>query len=96
MAWGKGQARTGAAAWIRLTREVLARDRYWCQLRYPDRCIGTATQADHILRPADGGTDDPSNLRGACAPCHAKRSSEQGNAARERQNRPAGPHPGLL
>jgi hypothetical protein len=37
-------------------------------------CQGTATVADHITRPQDGGAElDPSNLRAACRYCNLLR-----------------------
>lgn len=80
---------------------VLRRDGQRCQLRFPERCIGTANQADHIDDRNDHRIE---NLRAACAPCHAHRSASQGGAAsgaaaRARsaaRRRPAERHPGVL
>lgn len=93
--WGPGQARTGTTAWKKLRLTILERDGHTCQLAYPDRCIGRATEVDHIDAVHLGGTDEVNGLRAACSPCHAKRSSEQGNAARPRERRDPEPHPGL-
>ena len=38
---------------------------------------------DHIVRVADGGTDDPANLRLLCIPCHAEVTREQRGATGE-------------
>jgi 5-methylcytosine-specific restriction endonuclease McrA len=43
---------------------VLARDRYVCQL-----CGAPATEVDHVVRVADGGSDHPDNLRAICGRC---------------------------
>jgi 5-methylcytosine-specific restriction protein A len=75
-AYGSGRAKTA--------RQVLERDGFRCQLRYPDICIGRASQADHIVQPAAGGRNDLANLRAVCRPCHARRSGRQGAVAKRR------------
>lgn len=79
---------------------VLKRDGHQCRIGYPDRCIGTANQADHV---GDRNDHRVENLRAACAPCHAHRSAQQGGqaagqarAARSAaRRRPPERHPGL-
>lgn len=34
-------------------------------------------EVDHIIAVKDGGTDDPSNLRLLCVPCHARVTADQ-------------------
>ena len=36
-------------------------------------CTGRSEEADHILPVADGGTDDPENLREVCRHCYRAR-----------------------
>lgn len=69
---------------------MLERDGHRCQIGYGDICVGTANQVDHI-----GDRDDHrlENLRAACGPCHQRRSSQQGRAARPSERRPPEPHP---
>lgn len=57
---------------------VLRRDEHQCQLRFPERCIGSANQSDHI---GDRNDHRPENMRAACGPCHAHRSANQGGVA---------------
>jgi 5-methylcytosine-specific restriction endonuclease McrA len=89
----------------RTRRDVLERDGV-CQLQY-DCCLGAAAEVDHILGVAELGAghpylNDPDNLRGACRPCHARRSEQQklvgikaSNARRAARRRlPQRPHPG--
>jgi 5-methylcytosine-specific restriction protein A len=54
--------------WQRLSARVLSRDPV-CRIcrRRP------SVTADHIVRVADGGSDDELNLRGVCGGCHADR-----------------------
>jgi 5-methylcytosine-specific restriction endonuclease McrA len=42
----------------------------WTEAVLP--CGERATTVDHITPRAEGGTDDPSNLRALCRPHHAK------------------------
>ncbi|KRD71436.1 HNH endonuclease signature motif containing protein [Lysobacter sp. Root96] len=60
--YGKGR---GGRPWARLRAQILKRDRYLCQC---EECKETgrptaANEVDHIVPLAEGGTDDPSNLR---------------------------------
>jgi len=34
-----------------------------------------STDADHISPREQGGTDDPSNLRGTCHACHSRKTA---------------------
>ena len=66
--------------WDKLRLRILARDNYLCQC---PRCLGgklrlmPATEVDHILPKANGGTDDPGNLRSVSGECHKRISLEQ-------------------
>jgi 5-methylcytosine-specific restriction enzyme A len=72
-------------SWPVIRKEVLERDRFECQLRFPVICFGRATQVDHIVRPEEGGTNDLANLRAVCKPCHARRTGQQGALAKQRR-----------
>lgn len=52
-------------AWRALRAQVLARDRWTCQL-----CGAPAEHVDHVCPVASGGEDHPSNLRATCADCN--------------------------
>jgi 5-methylcytosine-specific restriction protein A len=72
------------AAYRRLRRLVLDRDRHECQIRGP-RCTRYATVVDHIVDRADGGAVyDVENMRAACARCNGWRAAERTNARRYR------------
>lgn len=81
------------ADWPQIRLRILVRDGYRCRLSFDDICIRTATEADHIKA---GDDHREQNLQAACTPCHRRKSSSEGNAARLRLNRPAEKHPGLL
>lgn len=55
---------------------ALERDGYLCR-----RCGGPATQADHVVALAKGGTNDVSNLVAACRRCNHLRGSADGGRA---------------
>ena len=55
-------------AWARRVADVLRRDPI-CRICHRRRAV----TADHVVRVADGGADDLSNLRGVCADCHRRR-----------------------
>ena len=61
-------------AWRRLSRSILVRDNFVCQIQGPT-CTGVATCTDHIIPKIRGGTDHPSNLRAACVPCNARKGA---------------------
>lgn len=69
-------------AWKRLRRLILERDRDRCQIRGP-KCSTVATEVDHIVARADGGSMwDPRNLRAACRPCNSSSGADVGNRRR--------------
>lgn len=61
---------------------VLERDGYVCHW-----CGGPATEADHLVPRASGGTGDPANMVAACKVCNARRGGELGAARRRRSQR---------
>lgn len=63
-------------AWDKLRLSILKRDKYLCRC---DECKKTyrlreATQVDHRIPKAQGGTDDPSNLCAINAECHKRKT----------------------
>lgn len=80
--------------WPERRSSVLERDDYRCQLRYRGVCAGRATDVDH----RDRGDDHRlANLQAACSPCHSRKSSAEGNAARPARKQPiTEAHPGLI
>lgn len=78
-----GQGR-GGRPWRRKRARVLARDGYLCQCK---QCKATgalklATEVDHVIPIAEGGTDDESNLQAMNTDCHKLKT--QAEAARGR------------
>jgi 5-methylcytosine-specific restriction endonuclease McrA len=63
-------------AGIRLRRQVLTEEP---TCRY---CVAPATQVDHRLAIASGGTSERSNLAALCATCHRAKSQRERKAVR--------------
>ena len=96
MAWGTDRAWAGGStrAWRTIRGRVLNRDNHTCTLAWP-KCTHTATEVDHIISKADGGTDTLNNLRAVCPNCHKARTQQQARGARPTKARPAEAHPAL-
>jgi 5-methylcytosine-specific restriction protein A len=89
-AWDHGgrsrHERGYGTAWEKLRKVVLQRDRHLCQPCLEAKRFTPANQVDHILAKANGGTDDPANLRAICSPCHTKKTlADQGKQSRKRR-----------
>ena len=89
MSWNHDRSTTARGygwRWQKLRRQILERDKYLCQ---PCREAGRITQAkavDHIRSKANGGTDDPSNLRAICEDCHTEKTlADQGKQPKPRR-----------
>lgn len=73
---------------------ILQRDPI-CYLHY-DCCTYTSTVEDHVTPLAQGGDRwSYSNRRGACKPCHDRKTQREARAGRADRRRPTEPHPGL-
>lgn len=99
MAWSEYDARRrrprpSEAEKARFRDGVLRRDQYVCQVRGP-RCLRVATQADHVVPWAEGGSNDLSNGQAVCGPCHDQKTQEEAQRGRSRWKRSAPRHPGL-
>lgn len=86
--WSKKpeQSGRGGRPWRRLREQVLERDGYLCQC---DECKRrplplVAHEVDHIKPRAEGGTDDPSNLRAINKGCHKTKSQAEALRGRRR------------
>lgn len=67
------QHSSSGRSWSALRQKVLERDGYICTYG----CGREATQVDHVVPKANGGTDDMDNLVAACQPCNNKKSDKQ-------------------
>ena len=58
-----------------LERKVLCEQQYNCN--DCGKQLDEYFQIDHIVRRADGGTNDRENLQALCQPCHAKKTQRE-------------------
>lgn len=81
------------ADWKATRLRILERDGHRCY-----RCAGLATQVDHVVNEAAGGTHDDSNLAAICEQCHRRKSATEAAVGRARRSGKRAPerHPGLL
>lgn len=76
---GSASSRGYGAKWRKIRKAALYRDMGLCVHCRSRGDITVATEVDHIVRKADGGTDDLDNLQSLCRPCHeAKTAVENG------------------
>ncbi|MFE2912831.1 HNH endonuclease [Kitasatospora indigofera] len=103
MTWSTSRRRaTLPPDWQATRRRILDRDHSQCVWERASTgrvCGRPATQVDHIVRPADGGSDEDTNLQALCRWHHQAKSSSEGGqasaAARPSRSRPVEAHPGL-
>lgn len=62
--------------WKAIRLQVLRRDKYLCQTCLPGRYT-EATEVDHVIPRAQGGTHELSNLSAICEECHHKKSMRE-------------------
>lgn len=53
-----------------------------CSIQLPG-CEGLAVRMDHIVPAAEGGSNDPSNLRPACDFCNSSLGGKTGSLGRD-------------
>ena len=78
---GTRHERGYGAAWVKVRRVILNRDMHLCQPCREAGRITTARTVDHIKPKAEGGADDPDNLRAICSACHASKTTAEGHRA---------------
>jgi len=88
-----GQRRSFPSA---VRKQIMDRDKWRCQIKGP-ACLGKATQADHRLAHAEGGTDDLSNGQAVCKPCHDVKTQQERvrGAEKHSRKRKGMQHPGF-
>lgn len=82
-----GQGR-GGRPWRRKRERVMARDQYLCQPCKAAGRLTLATQCDHKVPRAEGGTDDDTNLQAICDDCHDAKSRAEAARGVGRKSRP--------
>ncbi|WP_299011173.1 HNH endonuclease [uncultured Shewanella sp.] len=75
---GRSKAQRGyGKEWQKLRAVILQRDKHLCQHCRRNGIATTATDVDHIVAKAHGGTDNPSNLEALCRPCHKAKTAQE-------------------
>ncbi|RJF99027.1 HNH endonuclease [Noviherbaspirillum saxi] len=64
-------------AWKKKRERILQRDRGLCQECLRAGRVSMATEVDHVLNRARGGTDDDSNLQSICGDCHKIKTARE-------------------
>lgn len=78
---GTRHERGYGAAWVRTRKRILDRDLHLCQPCLERGRPTPARTVDHITPKAEGGTDDPANLRAICDACHKAKTTDEGHRA---------------
>lgn len=76
---GSTTKRGYGSAWQRLRKQVLERDGFICQCAdcKASGRLREASEVDHIVGKADGGTDATSNLQAINRDCHRKKTARE-------------------
>ena len=77
-----GKGGRGGRPWRRKRDRVLRRDNYLCQPCMRAERIQPASEVDHIVGLACGGTDDDDNLEAICTPCHKAKTARESQSGR--------------
>lgn len=77
--YGKGR---GGRPWRRIRESILQRDQRLCQTCRREGRLTLATQVDHIVPKARGGTDDQTNLEAICGPHHETKTRAEARRGR--------------
>lgn len=74
-------ARGGSGwTWQRTREHVLYRDSYSCRCDacpHAHPCGARATEVDHVIPIAEGGSSELHNLQALCSPCHQLKSARE-------------------
>ena len=81
MTWKREGSGRGGRPWRRKRDRVLSRDGHLCQPCRRSRRLRLATQVDHIIGLAEGGTDHESNLQAICDDCHERKTQREAKRA---------------
>lgn len=74
---GSSKSRGYGYAWSKLRLKALERDKHLCQMCLKRGIFTTATDVDHIVPLAQGGSDDMENLQSLCHECHKQKTCQE-------------------
>lgn len=66
--------------WVKIRLKALLRDGHLCQECMKNGIITLATDVDHIISKAKGGTNRLDNLQSLCNPCHKAKTIKERNS----------------
>lgn len=61
--------------WVKLRNSIMLRDKGLCQPCLAAGKVAPATEVDHIVPKAEGGSDYPGNLQAICNACHSVKTA---------------------
>lgn len=67
--------------WTRLRNQIMLRDKGLCVPCQSAGRVSPATEVDHIVPKAQGGTDAPGNLQAICPYCHKTKTAYESTGA---------------
>lgn len=83
--WAKRDDKAGSTTqrgyghdWRKLRARILRRDRHLCQQCLREGRVTEATDVDHIVSKAAGGTDAEANLQSLCRDHHLAKTAREG------------------
>lgn len=79
---GTRQQRGYGSEWVRARVRILSRDSGLCQVCLKRGQVTRATQVDHTIPKAEGGTDADENLQAICKSCHQAKTADESRRAR--------------
>lgn len=85
--YGRAWRRQSGGVEVGIRERQLAREPY-CRLCMAEGKVVDATEVDHIVPKALGGTDGPANLQSLCKTHHSAKSLEEMRARHPRARRP--------
>ena len=74
---GSSKSRGYGYAWNKLRLKALERDKHLCQMCLKRGIFTTATDVDHIIPLAQGGSDAMENLQSLCHECHKQKTCQE-------------------
>ncbi len=83
---GNRHQRGYGTLWDKMRAAVLMRDNYLCQVCKANGYQTPATEVDHILSKAHGGTDEPTNLQAICTQCHQHKTAKENGSNKASYN----------
>ena len=74
---GSAHSRGYGQTWRNIRTWILRRDKHLCQTCKAAGRLTPATEVDHIINKAQGGTDHPDNLQAICHRCHGVKTQAE-------------------